>query len=288
MSKFIGLFLLVGAIFLILVIGRTSPWTPTAQRPSETPVSQQNVKIGSGQSSVPSTGGTGTTISNPPKSEGTPLSEKVYISFVSFSGYPNEYSRITLYGRLREGETLDITGWRIKSNKREIVIPKAVEIYNPDGSTPATDIILKPNNYVELYSLTSPLSRNLRPNKCMGYLTEIYNSQSFYFPKNCPSFPRSEIRYLSGQCQSYIQSLAPCQTPDINFYNTLPGTDEGNACRAFLQNINYGNCFRNHQNDADFLSDFWLVWLNEQILNSQHDYLRLYDKEGNLISEYSY
>ena len=68
------------------------------------------------------------------------------------------------------------------------------------------------------------------------------------------------------------------------------GTDEGNACRAFLQKIGYGSCFRSHREDADFLSNNWIVWLEPQTLNlnSQHDYLRLYDKDGNLVSEYNY
>lgn len=273
---------------LILFIGKTAPGGPIANRPSEITAPQANVKLDSGQSSFSagSRSGAGSVISNTPQSE----AKKVYISSASFFGYPEEYFRITLYSRLQEKETVNITGWKIKSNKSEIIIPQAVEIYNPDGSTQASDIILKPGNYVELYSLTSPLNRNLRLNKCIGYLGEIYNFQPIYLSQSCPSFSGSEIRQLSGQCQSYLLSLSACKTPDVNFYNNLPGTDEGNACRAFLQNIGYGSCFRGHRQDADFLSGNWIIWLETQTLNldARHDYLRLYDRKGNLISEYSY
>lgn len=284
MSKIIGIILLVAAVFIISIIGKTIPGNPTTARPSETTVPQTNVK----QYSAPAAGGT--SISNPPKSEATPLSKRVYISSASLSGYPQTYSRITLYSSLKEGETVDITGWKIKSNKSETIIPKAVEIYDPSGFTPTSDIILKPGNYVELYSLTSPLSKNLRLNKCIGYLGEIYNFQPIYLPQNCPTFSSSETRQLSGQCQSYIWSLGYCRTPAANFYNALPGSGEGNVCREFLQTIGYNSCFRSHKGDADFLSNSWIVWLGQQNINldSQHDYLRLYDTKGNLISEYSY
>ena len=297
MSKIIGTILLVAAVFLVLIIGKTTPGNTLSSKPSETTVRQSNTNSSPGQYSSPtgSTGSQGSTsggnvIYNPPASQATPLSQRAYISSASISGFPQLYSRVLIYSRLKEGETVNITGWKLKSNKGEIVIPKAVEIYDPSGFTPTSDIILKPGNYVELYTLTSPLSRNLRLNKCIGYLGEIYNFQPIYLPSNCPTFSNSEIRQLSGQCQSYIWSLSYCKTPDSGFYNSLPGTDEGNACRAFLQNIGYGGCFRSHKGDADFLSNNWIVWLGQQDINldSQHDYLRLYDTKGNLISEYSY
>ena len=268
---------------MILLVGRLPQINQTVQGPSETPAPQANVRV---ESSAPPAGQS--VISGPAKIEETPLSERVYIGSAGSFGYPREYSRIVLYARLKENERVNITGWKIKSNKNEAIIPQAVEIYEPAGFAPVGDIILKPNNYVEIYSSVSPLNRNFRLNKCIGFLEGTYNFQNS-LPKNCPSFSRSDIRYLSSQCQSYVDSLGSCQTPEVNFYNSLPGTNEGNACRTFLQNINYGSCFQSHQGDADFLSNEWMVWLGqEQILDSRHDYLRLYDRAGNLIDEYSY
>lgn len=281
MSRIIGIILLLGAIFIISIIGKTVPGNPTTARPSETTVPQTNINY-----STPSAGGTA--ISNPSKSEATPLSQRVSIGSASVFVYPKEYSRITLNSRLKEGETVNITGWKIKSNKNEIIIPQAIEIYDPGGFGKSGDLILKPDNYADLYSLASPFDRNIRLNKCIGYLKKIYNFDPIYLPQNCPYFSGADIRQLSGQCQDYIQRLPSCEYPDVGFYNLLPGTDEGNTCRAFLQNIGYGGCFRGHQQDKDFLSDNWIVWLDEQIIDPRHDYLRLYDKEGNLVSEYNY
>ena len=293
MSKFIGIILLVAAVFVISMIWKTAPTNnPLSSKPSETAAPQTNLQTNSGQYSAPAAinGGDGVVISQSPQSQATPLSQRVYIGSANVSGYPQQYSRVTLYSRLKEGETVDITGWKIKSNKSEITIAKAIETYNPSGFGAEGDIVLKPNNYVDLYGLVSPLNKNLRLNKCFGYLQNIYNFQPIYLPNNCPYVSRDDIKQLSGQCQNYIYSLGSCQLPDAYFYNSLPGTDEGNECRAFLNNIGYGNCFRGHEGDADFLSDNWIIWLGQQNLNldSRHDYLRLYDASGNLISEYSY
>ena len=197
MAKFIGIILLVAAVFIIALVGRLPQTNQTVQGPSETPAPQANVRV---DSSAPPA--SQSVISGPAKIEETPLSERVYIGSAGSFGYPREYSRIVLYARLKENERVNITGWKIKSNKNEAIIPQAVEIYEPSGFAPAGDIILKPNNYAEIYSFISPLNRNFRLNKCLGYLEGIYNFQPIYFPKNCPSFSRSDIRYLSSQCQS--------------------------------------------------------------------------------------
>ncbi|MFA5084177.1 MAG: hypothetical protein WC475_02235 [Candidatus Paceibacterota bacterium] len=288
MKKVFGIILIIAAIFVVSYVFKTIPTnTLTGSKPSETPAAPSNTQTTSGQYSAPS-GGTATY--TPPAPEATPLNQRVYISSAYVSGYPSQYSRIALYTRLKEGETVDITGWKIKSNKSEIIIPQAIELYDPSGNGANGNIVLKPNNYVDIYDLNSPLNRNLRLNKCVGYLAQIYNFGPISVSYGCPYISSSETKNLSGQCQSYVQSLGSCQTPDQTFYNSLPGSDEGNACRAFLQNIGYGSCFRSHQQEKDFLSNTWIVWLEQQNLDldSQHDYVRLYDTNGSLISEYSY
>ncbi|MDP3015028.1 MAG: hypothetical protein Q8N28_01275 [bacterium] len=140
---------------------------------------------------------------------------------------------------------------------------------------------------INIYSNKSPFNRNLRLNKCIGYLEENYDFNSA-LPQNCPSIPRSEFAHLSGQCQSYILSLWGCKLPDVSFYNFLPGTDEGNACRQFLNTISHGSCYRKHRYDLDFLSNEWRVWIDYDILDKYHDRLRLLDKNGLLVDEYIY
>ena len=205
-----------------------------------------------------------------------------YTSF--FGSYPSE---IKLYSSLPKDEEINITGWRLKSNHGEIIIPQAVDIYEPSGLAPEEDIVISGNSSVSIYSSKSPINRNFRINKCIGHLENTYNFNPT-LPQSCPSIPRSEIAYLSGQCQSYILSLWGCKLPDVSFYNSLPGNDEGNACRAFLSTINWNSCFQKHYADLDFLSNEWRIWINQNILDSQHDTVRLFDAQGLLVYEDRY
>lgn len=212
---------------------------------------------------------------------------KITISSAYTSSYSSYPSEIKLYSSLSKDEKINITGWRIKSNRGEIIIPKAVNVYEPSGFSPEEDIVLSANNYVNIYGNNSPISRNLRLNKCTGYLQNTYNFNPA-LPQNCPSISNSEISYLSGQCQTYISSLWGCKLPDVSFYNLLPGTNEGNTCRAFLNAINSAFCFQKHRSDSDFLSNEWRIWVNQNILDSQHDKVLLYDKQGLLVDQYIY
>jgi len=147
--------------------------------------------------------------------------------------------------------------------------------------------VVSGNNYVNIYSGFSPINRNLRLNKCTGYLENNFTFNPS-LPQDCPSISRSEISYLSGQCQSYLLSLWGCKLPDYSFYNLLPGNDDGNNCRNFLNNINYTSCLQKHRSEADFMSNEWRVWINENILDSQHDRVLLFDTQGQLVDQYTY
>lgn len=222
------------------------------------------------------------------RAEISPFYQKVRISSASPSLFSNYPSQIRLYSYFsRTNERIDITGWKIKSNKKEITIPQAVNLYDLSGFSADADIVLNPNSYVDIYSNTSAVNRNLRLNKCSGYLE---NDFSFLpaLPKNCPLISRSAISSLSGQCQSYIMSLNSCQIPSISVYNSFPGGDDGNKCRAFLGNLNYNSCVKEHRNDADFYLNDWKVWANQSILDAQHDTIKLFDSAGLLVDQYIY
>lgn len=217
----------------------------------------------------------------------SPYFKKVKISSAYASSWSLNPSQIRLYSVLKKEEIIDITGWKIKSNLKEIIIPQAVNIYEPSGFASQENIILLNNNYINIYSNTSPFNKNLRLNKCIGYLGDIYNFNPS-LPQNCPSISRSEITYLSGDCQNYIFSLGSCKLPDVSSYNAFPGTDQGNACRAFLNTISHNTCYEKYRFDSDFLSNEWRVWINYDILDPKHDRLWLFDKQGLLVDEYIY
>ncbi len=224
----------------------------------------------------------------------SPYFQKIQITsaYASSWNYTPDQIRISSY--LNKGESANITGWKIKSNRREIIIPRAINIYEPFGSAPEEDIILIVNNYVNIYSSKNPLNKNFRLNKCIGYLESAYDFNPA-LPQDCPApyKDRSEIAHLSGECQTYIMSLGGCKLPETSFYNTLSGGEQGNVCRQFLNTISHGSCYQKHRFDSDFLSNEWRIWIGrsvipEDILDPQHDRLLLFDKQGLLVDEYVY
>jgi len=221
----------------------------------------------------------------------SPYFQKVRISsaFASnYSGYPSQFN---LYGYLSNSEKINITGWRIKTNHGEFIIPQAVNIYDFSGFSFEQDIIISGSANINIYSNRSPINLNFRLNKCTGYLQNNYEFNPA-LPRNCPLVNRSEVVYLSGQCQNYIFSLGSCEASSINFSNSLAGTDEGNACRQFLSAINQNTCYQKHHWETDFLLNEWRIWMNwtnlNNILDSQHDTVQLFDTQGLLVDQYIY
>ena len=221
----------------------------------------------------------------------SPYFGKMRISVQYNSFYTYNPSEFKVYSGLSNDEKVNVTGWRIRTNHGEIIIPQAINVYEPSGLAPQGDIVLSANNYVSTYISNSPINRNFRLNKCIGYLQNDY----IFFPslpQNCPTPSRSDISYLSGQCQSYVLSLWGCKVPDKSFgsfYTLIGGSSKGDVdCRAFLDTINQKGCFQKHRLDDDFLSNDWRVWIRQYILDSQHDRVLLFDKQGLLVGEYTY
>jgi hypothetical protein len=221
----------------------------------------------------------------------SPYFQEVKVNSVSAYSSSNGGKSVTVRMNysVPQGQAIDITGWRIKSNKGEIFLPQAVRVYEPNGTNAESDMVVSGNGNISLYKGRSPVGKNFRLNKCTGYLQKTYNF-SPSLPLNCPRVERSEIVNFSGQCQSYILSLGSCALPDLNKYNSFPGTDQGNQCRAFLSGITFGSCFQKNQGNSDFLSNEWRLWMEfgDNVFDSQHDRVLLFDKDGLLVNEKLY
>jgi len=225
------------------------------------------------------------------RSQLSPYFEKMRISAQNYSFYTYNPSEFKIYSNLSDDEKVNVTGWRIKTNHGEIIIPQAINVYESSGLIPPQDIVLSANNYVNIYLSVNPINKNFRLNKCIGYLQNTYVFIPT-LPQDCPSPSRSDISYLSGECQSYILSLWGCMVPDEDsdsFYVSVGGSSrEEVECRAFLDTINQNGCFQKHRWDDDFLSNEWRLWVRQHILDSQHDRVQLFDKQGLLVDEYIY
>lgn len=219
----------------------------------------------------------------------SPFFEKIYVSSLRGARYSGDSSEIVLKTSWGVNVGIDITGWRVRTNKGEVAIPGAVQDYTPYGTFSEGDITLQPNNYVVIYSNanTSSLGKNFRTNKCSGYLNAVFAFDP-PLPNDCPTFSRSEIFDFSGRCQNFIQNLYNCRIPTPNEINSFSGPDDS-SCLPFLGKINYSGCYERHRRDLDFFSSEWRVWLGQKIpLDPDHDRVLIFDKQGLLVNEYVY
>ncbi|KKU93791.1 MAG: hypothetical protein UY26_C0004G0004 [Candidatus Jorgensenbacteria bacterium GW2011_GWA1_48_13] len=181
-------------------------------------------------------------------------------------------------------EFIDITNWRVRSNKGEIVIYGA-----PGGAGPVNqlNIVLRPGTSATVYSIRSSFVKNVELNKCTGYLNKTYSFNP-QLPNNCPRPDRSNIYTFSGACQSFILSLSACEQPTGEELNRFSSENDA-ACREFLNQLNYQNCYNEHSAESDFFRYGLRIWL-EQVLpfSSEHDRLLLLDRNGLLVDIYTY
>jgi len=214
----------------------------------------------------------------------SPFYKKITINYVN----PGFYSmgEISLSANYNLDLPLDISGWKIKSNKGEMIIPQAVNNYPPSGFTENSDILLEKNGRVLIYNWPSANGKNLRMNQCIGYLNNTY--------KFTPSLPcsyvnlysRDEIATFSGRCQNYILSLGSCRIPtpqDLNTFSNEP------ACRSFLDRFSYSGCYLRLQNSPNFLSNEWRIWMpGIWSFDQNHDRVLLLDQNDLLVDVYIY
>ncbi|MBI3046348.1 MAG: hypothetical protein HYY86_02310 [Candidatus Harrisonbacteria bacterium] len=276
-SQFFGLMLLILAVAVGVYV--STNYTDLINLKIPVPVTVKPVTI-------PATGiGGAPSISPAPVDSGSSvLAERKLVRITSIRQPTsfNSYLEVVLSSSLDRNETLNITGWTIKSNKGSFVIPRAQEIYSFGGAQ--NNINLRYGDRVSLYSGIGPKG-NFRLNKCLGYLEDV-SPFTPSLPRSCPYISRSEIIGFSGACQNYVLSLRSCQNPVAN----PPVPVDDSACHNFLSKLNYVGCVEKYQNDSDFLDNEWRVWLGEQIniFDSLHDKVQLLDREGNLVDEYVY
>ncbi|MBI1975268.1 MAG: hypothetical protein HYS57_02830 [Parcubacteria group bacterium] len=226
-----------------------------------------------------------------PSPSETPVSERpevVYLSSVITKGYSSSPPRITLRTKLKEGESVDITGWRIKTNRDEFVVPQAVRFYSALLPDTLEDIVLEENHFAQIDFAQSSLGKNLRLNVCTGYLNHTYRFEPA-LPKDCPTLPRTSYQHLAGWCQDFIEKVGTCGLADINIVNRWTG-DEGETCRLFVRdNVGPNRCFREEASKPTFLRNEWRVWAGPlTFFDPDHDLVRLYNTKGQLIDEYRY
>ena len=223
----------------------------------------------------------------------SPYFDKVKISSKSAETSSRPYL-IKLSTQLNEEEEINITGWQIRGNKGVAIITQGIETYLPYSSNPSEDIFIGYSETIYLWGTSSPLgiNKSFRPNKCFGYLTDIYDfTPSISFSKKCPSIKLEEISHLGEYCQDFIlRKMGGCQAPD---YSDNPKIYLDSECTSFIssyveKHFNYQGCFRNYSKDKDFLNNYWYVYLGHDMVSKLHDTLYLRDQDGLVVDKYLY
>jgi len=224
----------------------------------------------------------------------SPYFDKIKILSVS-SQTSSRPSVIRLSTRLNEEEEINITGWQIRGNKGVAIITQGIETYLPYISNPSEDILIgRSAATIHLQGTSSPLgiNKSFRPNKCFGYLTDVYNfTPSISFSKKCPSIKLEEISHLGEYCQDFIlRKMRGCEVPDYSDNLKIIFDSE---CTSYIssyaeKNFNYQGCFRNYSKDKDFLSNYWYVYLGHDMVSRLHDVLYLRDQDGLVVAKYLY
>ncbi len=209
-----------------------------------------------------------------------------YFHEILFSGVSR--AALTLSASFSGGGHIDVNGWFIKSRRGGQTIPQAVNVYDPLGLTPETDIILTSGDQIHMYSSVSGVGKNFRINRCIGYLAKD-NRFSPALPSYCewPVISDQEFYNFTSKCQDYLSSrLGSCSISDFNS-SGLSQYDYG--CQDYFKTVNFKGCFDSHAGDKNFLTNQIWVWTaNPDLVDARHDRVMLFDNSGLYVSEYDY
>ncbi|RJQ26626.1 hypothetical protein C4565_06560 [Candidatus Parcubacteria bacterium] len=223
------------------------------------------------------------------ESQLSPFYKQIRINGVNPPDYFGDYSSELTIATDNLKNPADITGWTIRANLGgSIEIPRAVSEFSPYGSNPEGNIILRPSEYVRVYSWKSANGKNFRLNKCTGFLNQSYKF-SPSLPEDCPSIAQDKkIITFTGACQDFLRSLPLCKLPSPSDLNRFTGPNDI-ECRRIADQYTYGSCYDTNRTKTDFLSREWRVWLGGAMqFDPKHDRLILFDKQGLVVDEYVY
>jgi hypothetical protein len=203
-------------------------------------------------------------------------------------------SLLNLYSQF-SGEKIDITGWQIEGKYGKFIIPQGAEKYDSLNHLFKENIFVKPGDSVYVSSDIGPIfNTNFRPNKCMGYLDD--GSRNFVIPvsKICPRPAADRLpRYLSQECQKYINNRSQCESVNIENLKSYNPPDQS-SCLSYIEtNFTYRGCFMNYSSDSDFLQNSWHIYMNvtdreKEIMDQKKDTVYLKDQNGLIVDKYIY
>ncbi len=306
------------AIFLLFILPKTPPG-PTTNLPSLSGKTYPT-EYQSPNTNEPNT-------NNVVKNSSFSNTISIYSGNAPYSYQPaDEYITLTN----NSDKPITLTGWALQNAKGDrtyvlggsvqryvsdsVVIPTGVHILSPTGNNQLENIVLKPSESAVVTTgsigvVTPYKIVSFKENLCTGYIQNLPD-YSFTPPlqSNCVS-PRNEpgVRNLDTQCQDYISSMSSCHTPKYDTVdtqgrtadrqgNTCNGCVDGNntlsnSCISFIKaHFSYQGCLAYHQNDSNFSSRNWRIYLNKQweLWAKSYETISLFDAYEKLVNYQSY
>ena len=182
-------------------------------------------------------------------------------------------SVITLRVKPYKGEPINLYGFKIKTRKG---------IFNVSQS-----IIIKEQLTVYLVGDSNPLQTgdSFRANKCFGYLSKLKNLYPS-FSARCSAPKLEDLPSLTPYCQDFIIKSRSCKMP--NYSADFKISTDSNCVSYILEYYTYSGCLKRSSKDDDFLSKYWYIFINKNIVEELHDTIYLYDKNDLLVDKYTY
>jgi len=184
--------------------------------------------------------------------------------------------------------TIDISGWSLQSalTGARAYIPLGASFFELGQLNAQTGIELAPGGVAVLTTGISPVGTSFQENECSGYLEQLQQ----YTPPietQCPSPGNlaSQAAQYGQSCANYVSSLPFCTFPQT------PPSDISLSCQTYVQTtFSYNGCVAAHQNDTNFSSNDWRVYLDgtQELWNNNHDTIRLLDSQGEIVAVTSY
>jgi hypothetical protein len=191
-----------------------------------------------------------------------------------------EYVRIILPNEAEKPETLSGLILRSGALGISVEIPLGTVLPLLGVAYHHEPIVLTRGDRAIITTGRSPIGTSFQVNMCTGYLGQ-FQEHVPELRKSCPN-PIDELKlsgpYSESSCRDYVESIPRCTTARTN-----PPTTLSSACRAFIvEKLTYNSCVLRHQNDEDFFTSEWRVFLGrtEELWKNKQEIVRLMNAKG--------
>ncbi len=172
----------------------------------------------------------------------------------------------------------DTSEWKIKNSDDETVDFPQISKIPVFGKINETEpAIFKKNDIIIISLGSSPIGVSFLVNKCFAYLSQFRTFTPVIKTDTCPKITPTK----EDSCDNFIKSIPSCTTPT----EELPQTLSKNCQNYINAHFNYNGCVAEHENDSDFYSNEWRIFLGQE--KSFFKNPLMIEKNGEILKRFS-